>query len=194
MPKSQSASAPAANGWCGFSVELAEDSALIARLEAMHRRLYEEVFAGDPAVNERLGIQTRAFRRVDDWRVVLVLTPWMLSRFLIPDDDPGLPLPGGWHADARRDSPYLLLGPRMSFDMLGQNQQAHLNFDSELGHYLLQPIVLDMSRYDSPESVFSAWNDVIRTRDENMEKHRKDCPWQKEISRRELFNRFRGKS
>jgi hypothetical protein len=77
--------------------------------------------------------------------------------------------------------------------ILGQSQQAHLNYHPLLGHYLLQPIALNMEPYASPEAVFEEWNQVIRTRDENMEKHRRDCPWQKEVSRRELFERLRGK-
>ena len=50
-----------------------------------------------------------------------------------------------------------------------------------------------MEGYDSPEAVYHAWEQVIRTRDGNMERYRKDCPWQKEVSRRELFTRLGGR-
>jgi hypothetical protein len=85
-----------------------------------------------------------------------------------------------------------MLGPNLRFDLLGQPQQAHLNFHSRLGHYLLQPICLDMKPYRDADAVFEAWNQVIHIRDENMEKARRDCPLQKEISRRELFRRIKG--
>ena len=48
---------------------------------------------------------------------------------------------------------------------------------------------LDLEPYRDAAAVFEAWNRVIRTRDENMEKAGRDCPLQKEISRRELFRR-----
>ena len=48
-----------------------------------------------------------------------------------------------------------------------------------------------MGGYKSPQEVFDAWDHVIKTRDENIEKLRRDCPWQKEVSRREFFGRFK---
>jgi hypothetical protein len=80
-----------------------------------------------------------------------------------------------------------VLGPRLAFDLLGQPQQAHINYHPRLGHYLIQPICLDMQPYLAPAVVFEAWNQVIRIRDENMERARRDCPLQREVSRRELF-------
>ena len=133
----------------------------------------------------------RAFRRIEGWRLVLVLTPWMLSRLIAPSGDPGVEIPEAWRAEHRRDADYVLLGPKVSFELLQTRQTAHLNFHPTLGHYLLQPIALSMTGYASPDEVFQAWNHVIKTRDENMEKFRKDCPWQKEVSRREFFGRFK---
>ena len=83
------------------------------------------------------------------------------------------------------------MGPRIHFSLLGQSQQAHLNYHRDLGHFLLQPICLDMGTYADTEAVFEAWGQVIRTRDEKMEQARRDCPLQKEVSRRELFSRFK---
>jgi hypothetical protein len=48
-----------------------------------------------------------------------------------------------------------------------------------------------MEPYVEGDEVFRAWSEVIRIRDANMEQARRDCPLQKEISRRELFSRFR---
>ena len=126
-------------------------------------------------------------RRIDTWRVLLLLTPWMLARLLFPDAPPRLAVPPGWSARERRDAPYLVLGPSLSFDLLRQPQQAHLNYHPRLGHYLLQPICLDLAPYENADAIFTALNQVIRIRDENMEQARRDCPLQKEISRRELF-------
>lgn len=157
---------------------------------AVHEELHVSHFADDPMTNPDIGFQLRAFRRNRDWRLVLVLTPWMLSRLISPLRDPGVELPATWQAERRIHSEFVLLGPKVSFELLGSRQTAHLNFHPALGHYLLQPIVLSMSAYKSPDEVFEAWNHVIQTRDENMEKLRKDCPWQKEVSRREFFGRL----
>ncbi len=181
-------------GWRLSPPGLTDDAAFVDAVCNLHRDAYERFFACDPAANHDLGVQVRAFRRVDVWRVLLVLTPWMLSRLMVPDHDPGLRIPEQWDAESRMDADYLVLGPQLKFAILGQAQQAHLNYAASLGHYLLQPIALNMTSYDSADAVFKAWNQVIRTRDENMEKHRKDCAWQKEISRRELFGRLRGRS
>jgi hypothetical protein len=110
----------------------------------------------------------------------------------LPTHPPKLELPGGWSAEERQEADYLVLGPRLDFQLLDQPRQAHLNHHPRLGHYLLQPLILNMAGFDSADAVFEAWNRVIRTRDENMEKMRRDCPWQKDVSRRELFRGLRG--
>jgi hypothetical protein len=179
--------------WSPCPPELADEDRFIEGIRELHETLNREFFADDLMANQRLGIQLRAFRRLEGWRMVLVLTPWMLSRLLVPERDPGIRVPPEWRAETRRDAPYHLLGPLVKPEILGQGQQAHLNYHPRLGHYLLQPIVLNMEPYATPEAVFEEWSQVIRTRDENMEKHRRDCPWQKEVSRRELFGRLRGK-
>lgn len=181
-----------ATDWCIYPPPLADDTRFVGTIRRLHEAVNRDFFAGDPMANQRLGVQIRAFRRLEQWRVLLLLTPWMLSRLLVPERDPGIVVPPEWRAEARRDAPYQLLGPRVKPTILGRSQQAHLNYHPLLGHYLLQPIALDMEHYASPEAVFEQWNQVILTRDENMEKHRRDCPWQKEVSRRELFGRLRG--
>ena len=177
--------------WSLCPPELAEDAALSAAVLGVHQAILREQLQGDPFLNLHLDIQQRALRRVEDWRVLLLLTPWMLARLLFPDRSPSLALPGGWSAPERADASYQVLGPRILFSLLGQPQQAHLSYHPDLGHFLLQPICLDMGAYADTEAVFEAWGQVIRTRDENMEKARRDCPLQKEVSRRELFSRFK---
>ena len=177
--------------WRLCAEDLAEDQALSAAVVAIHERLLRETLAGDPMLNMALPIEVRALRRVEDWRVLLLLTPWMLARLLFPDRAPPLALPEGWSAAERADAGYLVLGPRLSFDLFGQSQQAHLGYHDQLGHYLLQPLCLNMEPYRDADAVFERWSEVIRVRDENMEAARRDCPMQKEISRRELFRRLR---
>jgi hypothetical protein len=159
---------------------------------AVHQALYREQLSQDPLCNGNLPIELRACRTLEQWQLMLLLTPWMLARLLLPTHPPKLELPGGWSAEERQEADYLVLGPRLDFQLLDQPRQAHLNHHPRLGHYLLQPLILNMAGFDSADAVFEAWNRVIRTRDENMEKIRRDCPWQKDVSRRELFRGLRG--
>lgn len=181
------------SAWRTWTPELAADEALATAVLAAHRSLAEELGRGDPlsSLNFRLPIEYRALRRIEDWRVLLLLTPWMLARLLFPDQALAIPLPAGWAAEERAGKAYQVLGPALRLSLLGQDQLAHLNHHPALGHYLLQPICLDMEPYTEGEEVFTAWSEVIRIRDANMEQARRDCPLQKEISRRELFSRFR---
>lgn len=167
--------------------ELQDDQALVERVIRVHRDLLAGRLAGDPLVNLNLPIEVRALRRIEGWRVLLLLTPWMLARLLFPDRPPEIVLPAGWSAAERAGAEYQVLGPRVRLSLLGQAQQAHLGYLEGLGHYLLQPICLNMEPYADADAVFAAWAEVIRVRDENMERMRRDCPLQREISRRELF-------
>jgi hypothetical protein len=181
-------------GWCPCPAALEGEPAFCAEIQDLHRQIDTVYFATDPAVNRRLAVQVRAYREIESWRVALVLTPWMLARVLVPTGDPGVEVPPEWRMSQRRNAPYQVLGPRVQVTVLGQAQHAHVNFHPRIGHYLLQPIALDMTSYDDAEAVFRAWGEVIRTRDENMARQRKECRWQKEISRREWFARLRGSS
>lgn len=176
--------------WQTCPPELAEDEALGHTVLDAHQVILREQLAGDPMLSPALPIQLRALRRVEGWRIMLLLTPWMLARMLFPDDPPEIGIPPGWSAEDRREADYLILGPRVQFALLGQSQQAHLSFDPRLGHFLLQPICLNMEPYSDADAVFEEWNKVIRTRDQNMERAKRDCPLQKEVSRREFFRRF----
>ena len=163
------------------------EQALTAAVVAAHHEVLTGQLQGDPMLNPAIGIEPRSFRELDDWRVLLLLTPWMLARLLFPSSPPSVAIPNTWSAAARRDADYIVLGPQVRFELLGQPQKAHLNYHPTLGHYLIQPLCLDLSSYRDAESVFAAWNQVIQTRDANMEKTKRDCPMQREISRRELF-------
>jgi len=180
--------------WQGLPPDLADDAALAALVLRVQAEILAGPLAGDPSINRRLAIEHRALRRIEGWRVLLVLTPWMLSRLLFPDEPPALAIPPGWSAEERAGADFLLLGPRLRFELLGQPQQGHLAYHPALGHHLLQPICLDMQRYADAGAVFAQWNQVIRTRDENMEKAERDCPLQKEVSRREFFRGLRGRT
>lgn len=172
--------------------ELATDEALSDRVREVHQALLEGPLAGDPSLNLALPIEIRALRRLQEWRALLLLTPWMLSRLLFPDRPPDLEIPPGWSAAARAGAEYAVLGPGMRLSLLGQAQQAHLHYHPALGHYLLQPLCLDMEPYAEAAAVFEAWNAVLRRRDQRLAQSARDCPLQREISRRELFRRLSG--
>lgn len=178
--------------WCRCPESLADDAALSAAVIAVHQRLLTETLAADPLLNLALPIEVRALRRIAEWRVLLLLTPWMLVRLLFPDQPPPLVLPAGWSAAERRDAAYTVLGPHLQFELFGQAQQAHLGYHDALGHYLLQPLCLNLEPYRDADAVFEQWSEVIRVRDANLEAARRDCPMQREISRRELFRRLGG--
>lgn len=176
--------------WAPLPPELDSEQALTDAVLAVHQEIHRLHFAGSPGVNEALGLQIRACRRIEQWLALLLLTPWMLSRLWFPGKPPAIDIPSEWLPEQRSAEDYQLLGPACSFQVLGQQQQAHLNYHPDMGHYLLQPLVLNMQPYADAEAVFEAWNDVIRIRDENMRKMARDCPLQKEVSRRELLRRI----
>lgn len=178
--------------WVLRPAELHSGDHLARVVLEVHRQIHQRHFTGSPGVNEALGLEVRACRTIESWQALLLLTPWMLSRLWFPERPPGIEIPPEWHAHRRDPEEYRLLGPPCTFEVLGQRQRAHLNFHRELGHYLLQPLALNMRPYPGPEAVFEEWNRVIRVRDENLRKMARDCPLQKEISRRELFRRLRG--
>lgn len=181
-------SAPA---WQSPEPGLEDDARLVAAVREVHETLFRDCFASDPLVNSGLGVQSRAFRRLDEWRMLVMLTPWMLARLLFPLRAPDLTIPDGWASWERRGREYQVLGPATEVRLLDQPLKVHLNYHERLGHYLLHPLCLNMQGYRGAEEVFEAWNQVIRIRDANMERLERDCPLQQEISRRELFRLYR---
>lgn len=179
-------------GWSLVSFHPSDDQAIAEAATQSFEDIYRRQFQDEWLVNHALPIEVRAFRRTEGWNVFLLLTPWMMSRIFLAEHPPGLHVPDEWLARRRGDAPYTVIGPAVSFTLLGQPQHAHLNYAPELGHYLIQPLVQSMEGFESPDAVFAAWNDVIQTRNRVMEEQKRDCGWQKEVSRREFFARLAG--
>lgn len=179
--------------WQLLPESLQEDLRFQLALLVAHREIYDQQFAQDPMANFSLGFHLHGYRRTESWRIVLILTPWMLSRLLFPEQPPQIEIPEGWSAEERTTASYQLLGPSVDLDWQGGRLKAHLNYHETLGHYLLQPIALHMQNYASPEAAFQDWNEVIQTRDENMQRMQRECPWQQEVSRREFLGGLRRK-
>jgi hypothetical protein len=180
-------------GWQLNSVASGTEADVVDTIEKCFRRTHEANFAGTMDCNDALPVQVRALRSVEDWWVFLLLTPWMLSRLFLPRQQPRSPLPAGWTAEARREQAYVVIGPALELTLQSGVQRAHINYDAGLGHYLIQPLVQAMHGYRCADQVFLAWNDVIATRDRVMVEQQRDCPWQKEVSRREWFSRVFGR-
>ncbi|PVV15632.1 MAG: hypothetical protein B6D77_01710 [gamma proteobacterium symbiont of Ctena orbiculata] len=178
--------------WQLLPRELDDDKRFKQALLDVHHEIYDEYFHDDPLINNRLGFHLHAYRRTSGWRVVLILTPWMLSRLLFPENDPHIVIPEGWSGEERCGTDYQVLGPSLRLGWSGNYMQSHLNFHSRLGHYLLQPILMNMQNYDSPKQAFKAWNGAINTRDKSMQRIRRDCPWQEEVSRLEFLQKHPG--
>jgi len=174
--------------WQSVPDELKDDAALLAAMLEEHRLVYDRYFRDDLEVNHQLPVMIHAFRRLDSWRVFLLLTPWMLARVFVPDEAPDVEVPPEWRAKARAGSPYTVVGPTFNLDLLTGRQKAHLNYSSGIGHYLLHPLILSMSRFQTPEQVFRAWNEVISARNENLKKMQKQNRQHEEVSRREFFS------
>ncbi len=164
---------------------LASDRALLQTVAAIYRD--QPRLADQPNSNPRLGVETRALRRVGEWRLFLLLTPWMLSRLYFHDGRAPVAVPPGWSATDCDGREQAVIGPGVAFTLLDNPQRAHLNYHPRLGHYLLQPLVLAMHQYDSSAAVFAAWNEVIKVRDAAIQHMRIRCPVQEEISRREFL-------
>jgi hypothetical protein len=171
--------------------ELEEDEALKQAVIDVHEAIYRDYFLDELLVNHQLPIEVRALRRAEGWRLLLLLTPWMLVRLYLPDTAPEIPIPDNWSGEQRRNAPHIVIGPGVTFELLGTQQKAHLNYHPRLGHYLMLPLIQSMENFASPDEVYSAWNEVIKTRDENVKKLKRHCDWQEEVSRREFFRGLR---
>ncbi len=169
---------------------LHKDEMLKTLVTSVFSDIYLRSFADDPLINHRLSIEIRALRDIDDWRVFLLLTPWMLSRIYLRSEEASINVPPAWQVENRINEPYLVVGPQVGFCLLEHEQLAHLNYHPELGHYLVQPLILRMEQYNSAGEVYRDWNTVIETRNENMKKRQAECRCQEEISRREFFTRM----
>jgi hypothetical protein len=171
-----------------------DDAALAAAVTGRFRAIRDDHFGDGAAINADLGVEVRALRRSEGWCIFLLLTPWMLARIFLPERDPALPLPAGWCAADRAAAPYVVIGPALEIELCGGRQRAHLNYDAVLGHHLVQPLVQAMDGFACADDVFFAWNGVLAARARIMEERQRDCPWQRELSRREFLGRLGGAS
>ena len=161
------------------------------RVAAAFGGLYDRWFAQEEGVNHALPIELRAYRKVEPWGVGLLLTPWMLARLWLAETNPGLYVQSGWAAEDRADSDPVVVGPTLRFEAMGTDQRAHLNYHTELGHYLIQPLIQNMVGFAEAREVYEAWEQVIAHRDQVAADQGKECTWQREVSRREFLFRRR---
>lgn len=179
--------------WQPCPVAVDDADAFSATLRGVYGELYGEVFADEPFVNHALPIQVRSFRNTEGWAVCLLLTPWMLSRVFATAADPGIRLPPGWSAEERQGKSPSVLGPMVTFSLLGSEQKAHLNYHLLLGHYLIHPLIQSMGEFESAGAAFTAWREVIERRDRFAREQNRNCGWQAEVSRREFFTKLSGR-
>ena len=137
---------------------------------------YHEAFEDEwMGVNHKLKVELRGLKFVDGWVTGFLLTPWMLCSIYIPVmQAPDLEIDEAWKADNRTDKSYLVIGPLKNFEIAAKPQKANLNYDTKLGHYLLQPLVQLMDKYADNEEAFGAWSEVIEFRKAHYEKLEQD--------------------
>lgn len=176
--------------WQSCAAPLRDDQALRQAVLAAYQDLYQHYFVNLPTINPRLPIEIRAFRRIDQWRVFLLLTPWMLIRAWVPKGNTGFAIPREWSAAERESASYTLLGSVFKLTVLNSQQKVHLAFDCQIGHYLLQSRILSLTPYDSANAVYDAWRQIFQTRNEKLIRQKKASKWQLEISRREFFTKL----
>ncbi|MBI5890921.1 MAG: [NiFe]-hydrogenase assembly chaperone HybE [Nitrosomonadales bacterium] len=179
------------SAWKLGAAPASDDRAVVAAVSKSFGEIYRRYFSHEFQVNHDLPIEIRAYRRTDGWCIFLLLTPWMMARVFLPERDPGLLIPSGWSASECAAAPFLVIGPQLEFTLLGETLKAHLNYLPALGHFLLQPLVQSMGQYDSAGAVFAAWDEVIKVRDRVMEEKKRECGWQREVSRREFLGFLR---
>jgi len=167
------------------------DEEVVNRVMEVFTELYRTYFLDELLVNHNLPIEIRAFRHTDIWTIFLLLTPWTLARVFLPKCAPKLELPSGWRAEERATATLTVIGPAMPLDILGGREQAHLNYHSKLGHYLIQPLIQSMEQFNTQDEAFNAWNEVIKTRNRVIEEQNRRCDWHQEVSRREFFAKLR---
>jgi hypothetical protein len=154
--------------WQLLPPECHQNRSFLDTLLAVHQEIYQKFLVDAPLVNSRIGFHLYAYRRTSRWRTVLILTPWMMSRLLFPEQDPHIRIPEGWSGEDRGDTEYQALGPTLRLGWSGNYMEAHLNYHTKLGHYLLQPITLDLRGYSTSSEVIQARNSLIRNLERNI--------------------------
>ncbi len=133
---------------------------------------YSDAFEDEwMGVNHDLQVELRGLKFVDGWVTGFLLTPWMLCSLYIPVmQAPPIDVDPEWRAEAKTDADYMVIGPLKTFAIGGSPQKANLNYDSRIGHYLLQPLVQIMDKYSDNSAAFAAWSEVIEFRKAHYEK------------------------
>lgn len=136
---------------------------LLEVFENTYHQDFEDEWMG---VNHHLKVELRGLKLVDGWVTGFLLTPWMLCSIYIPVlKTPDIIIEDEWLPEVRKNQDYVVIGPLKTF-LLGESEQkANLNFDQLIGHYLLQPLVQIMDKYEDNAQAFSAWSDVIKFRE-----------------------------
>lgn len=176
--------------WQPCAAPLRDDRVLRETILAVYQDRYLHYFVNQSTINPRLPIEVRAFRRIDRWRVFLLLTPWMLVRAWVSESATKFAIPQGWSATERDSAPYTLLGPVFNFVVLNSVQKVHLAYERQIGHYFIQPLILSVESYDSARSVYDAWRQLVKTRIQKLAYQKNASKWHSEISRREFFTKL----
>ncbi len=178
--------------WHMRPTALHDDAALQTYVIAMFENGYRPGFMDQLLTsNPSLPVRIYSLHRFGFWRVLLILTPWMLANLLTPDTNPGLFVPDQPIGQPiGRDAAGHLLGPLIRFTVLDRQYKAHLNFDSHLGHYLLQPLILCMERYPDAEAVLTAWNRRLAGHSNCKTPSPPYRGCSREVSRREILTRL----
>ncbi len=159
---------------------------LALQITAAFRHWHENCFRDSQAAHPSLGVELRDLRLVAGWWLGHLLTPIALYRICIPTAVPPLPLPSGWTPGERAVQPCLALGPLLALPVPGLIGRGHLHYLPELGHFLLQPEVQGLRRYPDADAVFSAWNQVLRFRQQTRANLKK----QQQCDRRAFLQRL----
>lgn len=161
---------------------------VLATFRSIQQRYFTDAFMFNP----RLGVELRGWQQRDGWYEGLLLTPWMLARVYFPSLAPVEALPEGWDAATRQTADYVVIGPTIDFDIGEERPTAHLNYDPELGHYLLQPLVQSLGKYADAQAVFTAWGGVLTARQESRQRMLDEQQQQQQapVSRRDFMTKW----
>lgn len=137
---------------------------LLEVFENTYHHDFEDEWMG---INHDLKVELRGLKLVDGWVTGFLLTPWMLSSIFIPVlKAPELEIENEWQAKHCANKDYVVIGPLKKFLLDGKQQQANLNYDKKIGHYLIQPLVQIMGKYHDNAQAFNAWSEVIQFRED----------------------------
>lgn len=143
-------------GWQTLPQHLHSEMRFNLAVLIAHRQIFDQHFATDPSVNRALGFHLNGYRQQGLWRIIQILTPWMLANLWFAESTPEIALSESQRAKADNQP----LGPAIDLPEVLCGGKAHLNYHPTLGHYLVQPIHLDLADHDDAQSVFEALSEV----------------------------------